>query len=84
MRAKIALVMSQILFGIRMFLFRVAVLPAQYVYTGGLLAYCRVWLTRAHTYTHREGGSDLVFLNGTNCGGPVEINRITWCHPIKD
>lgn len=57
------------LFGIRMFLFRAALLPAQYVYTGGLLAYSRVWLTHTHTlaHTHTEGGSDLDFLNGTNC-----------------
>lgn len=82
---KIALVLSRTLFSISMFLFRVAVLPAQCVYTGGLLAYSGVWLTHTHKkHTHTEGGSDLVFLNGTNCWGLLEMDRITCCHPIKD
>lgn len=42
-------------------------------------------LADTHTkHTHTEGGSDLVFLNGTNCWGLLEMDRITWCHPIKD
>lgn len=78
--AQRAAVLSPMLFGVRMFLFRAALLPAQYVYTGGLLAYSRGWLT----HTHTEGGSDLDFLNGTNCWGLLEMDRITWSHPIKD
>lgn len=52
--------------------------------------FCLYWSflgshTCAYTppHTHTEGGSDLVFLNGTNCGGLPEKNRITRCHPIK-
>lgn len=75
-----------ILFTVRIFLFRAAVFPAQCAYIGGLLAYSGICPTHTQTHTHTvhtEGGSDLVFLNSTNCWGLWEMDAITCCRSMK-